>query len=189
MALVRGLPEVKSLNGKIPLQLYMALTNLFLSFEKVSPNVAALRTTVGARDVAAFQQILSSRLFDEYKLSHNRLSDQRVDLEFSVEKIEKATKKLCRDAERLTKPRNIQAFLLPLVSKLISSIFGSLPAAVAEQCRALIEPLVDPNRRVVIYQLHPIASETMASYIRMSHTNHNNLPVSRRRARKKEKEV
>lgn len=167
MALMRGLPEVKSLSGKIPVQLYMALVNLFSTFEKVAPNVVALRTTVGVRDVAAFQQILSSRLFDEYKSSHNKLSDQRVDLEFSIDRIEKATNKLCRNAEKLIAPRNIQTFLLPLASKVISAVFGSLPAVVAEQCRVLIEPLIDPRKRIVVYHLNSIASETMASYIRL----------------------
>ena len=99
MALMEDLPDVKSLNGKIPLQLYVALTNLFSTFEKVTPKVVALRTTVGVRDVAAFQQILSSRLFDEYKTSHNKLSDQRVDPELSIDRIEKATNKLCRNAD------------------------------------------------------------------------------------------
>jgi hypothetical protein len=168
MALMRGLPDIKSLNGKIPVQLYMALSNLFSTFEKVTPNVVALRRTVGVRDVAAFQQILSSRLFDEYKISHNGLSDQQLTPQLSIERIEKATYKLCRNAETLTKPRGIQAFLLPLVSKGISAVFGSLPAAVADQFRILIEPLIDPKKRIVVYQLDSIASETMASYIRLA---------------------
>lgn len=172
MALVRGLPDIKSLNGKIPVQLDMALSNLFSTFEIVTPNVVALRRTVGVRDVAAFQQILSSRLFDEYKMSHHGLSDQRITSQLSIERIEKATDKLCRNAERLTKPRGIRAFLLPLVSKGISAVFGSLPAAVADQCRIVIEPLIDPKRRIVGYQLSSIASETMASYVRLGVAKH-----------------
>lgn len=166
MAVIHGLPDIKSLDGKIPVQLHVALTNLFSTFVIASPTVVALRASVGVRDVAVFQQILASRLFDEYKNSHHELSDWQVDPQLPIERIEKATDKLCRNAEKLIKPRSIQAFLLPLVSKAISAVFGSLPAAVADQCQILIEPLIDPKKRIIVYQLHSVASETMASYFR-----------------------
>lgn len=167
MALVQPLPKIELLNGKIPVQLYMALTNLFETFVKASPNVIALRTTVETRDVAVFQQIISSRLFSEYKESHDGFSNQKVDPDLSIERIEKATNKLCKNAEKLIEPRIIQTFLLPLVSKGIGAVFGSFPAAIADQCRVLIEPLIDPKRRVVIYHLDSIASKAMSSYIQL----------------------
>jgi len=181
MALMESLPNIKSLNGKIPVQLYMALTNLFSTFEIITPNVVALRTSVGVRDVAAFQQILSSRLFDEYKIAHHRLSDQQVDAELSIERIQNLTKKICRSAENLIKPRSVQTFLLPLVSKVISSVFGSLPAAVADQCRVLIEPLIDPKKRIIVYQLDSVASETMASYLLSAAAKHSLQSTPRKR--------
>lgn len=168
VAIAHPFPQINLLEGSIPPRLFLPLKNLFAAFHVVKPTVVTPQITMETRNIAVFQELLSTQLFNDYKKSHDSLSNDRIDTQLASEHIRIATTPLCKKARRLLRPRNISVFLLPLVSKAIGAFFGTLPAAVADKGRHLIEPLLDRNKRIVVYQLDSILQDTWDAYIRTS---------------------
>ena len=165
MAIAQPIPNLDHLKGALPAKLYISLKNLFATFHSIQPIVVTPETSVAVRDIALFLEILSTQLFNDYQTSHEYLSDETIDAQLSIEDIKKATIKLCDKAHRLIKPHRISAFLFPLISKTIGAFFGTLPAALADQLRILIEPAIDPKKRLIIYQLDSILCDTFEAYL------------------------
>lgn len=155
--LVIGTPrDVSELADLVPPELYIALKNLMSSIESENAKLPLPKDLVSADNVLRFQEVISSDLFSKYSAKHNQFEDGRVLKIDAAQNVEASGRSLIGRNRGLLKAQRMAVAMIPLSTKIVDTVFGKLPGALAEFFGQQLSGWVKDDRRIVIYNSKPI---------------------------------
>jgi hypothetical protein len=157
------LPDVEALATMLPTDLLLPIRNLFSSIISSTPIVATSQSSVAFRDLALFEELVSSKVFRRYEANHGSLDDNNISVEEALHSIRRGSRRLVAQRPRLLKTKRVAVSLLPITSKVIDTIFGKLPGTLADFFVQALATWLQDERRLVIYQFQNLLKYTMES--------------------------
>jgi len=127
-----GLPDIESPIYGIPPEILIPTRNLLMSMETVNPSVVVPRLTVKEEYLNTYNEILNSKLYNNYTLSHGTMEISSESAARALSEIKFASKKLHLEYHKLLKPKRIIATLLPITATIVDTVFGSLPGKLSK---------------------------------------------------------
>ena len=133
----------------------VAVAGLVTAVSKDSTSVALPRIVVGKREARLFDEVLQSNLFTPYSHSHESLINESNQKSRVILDLRKNAVALQRHfSDRL----ELKQTLIPMfrvTSKLVDTVFGKLPGALAEMFATAGEHLIEERSRVVLVHAGP----------------------------------
>lgn len=146
-----GIPDITKIEKQLPSELYIPLSNLLLSIEKLHTEGLVVQKTLNTDDIKRFNDIISGDLFISYSKAQSMLDDAGADIDTSVLNIESTGRKLFSRNRRRLSLRKSAVGILQVTPKLIDAGFGKLPGTLAEVAANLGLNFLESKRRLVIY--------------------------------------
>jgi hypothetical protein len=155
------IPALTELERVLPVDLLLPFKNLILTLENPSPSLPSTRASIAVRDVALYEEIITSKLYAQYKRSHSAFDEGGVSVNGALELVNRQGRLLAEQSPRLLKTKRTAVSLLPITSKIIDTIFGKLPGTLADFFAAALTKWLQDDRRIVIYQFGDLLEITM----------------------------
>lgn len=143
--------ELLSTVETLPPELRIPLRNLWALMRPAEPELPVPRHEVLVRDVADFEQILSSGLFTQYEEKSSELDLVSSPVAASLREAHLSAQRLVRANERLLRLGATPMRLLSLTTKAIDAVFGRLPGALADFAVGEANQFLGADKRLVIY--------------------------------------
>lgn len=141
----------------------MPVKNLFSAISSSTPIVASSQSSIVFKDVALFEELISSRLFRQYELLQGALENSDVSLEQALDSLRLGSHRLVAQRPRLLRTKRVAISLLPVSAQVIDTVFGKLPGSLAEFFVNALSTWLQDERRVIIYQFDDLLKATMES--------------------------
>lgn len=145
--------------AKVPPEIRIPVMALLSQFQPTRLNLTAVKYEVPVVDVARFEEVFLSRLFDDYSTASLQLDNSKAEVRNSLELVQRTAKKLTERNASLLTTKESDLSLLTITSKLIDMILGSLPGKIAEIAVQYAEYARKENMRLVVYDFRPVLYE------------------------------
>jgi len=151
--------ELLSTIETLPPELRIPLRNLWTLMHRSEPELPVPRHEILPRDVADFEQILSSTLFTQYEKNSSELDVASLQEQKSLRKAQLSAQKLVKANQRLLNIRTTPIRVLSLTAKAIDAVFGKLPGTLADFAANEAHQFLGADKRLVIYSAEKLLSE------------------------------
>lgn len=156
-----NLPDIQKISSLLPADFLLPVKNLFSAITHSTPIVAASLSSVTLRDVALFDELITSKVFRRYERSHSLLEDNNVLVSGAIESVTDGSNLLVSTRPAILKTKRVAVSLLPITSKVIDTVFGKLPGSLAELFAKALASWLQDEKRVVIYQFPDLLQITI----------------------------
>lgn len=163
MVLVLTPPKLENLKPLLPPELFIPLRSLMSTLEPQQLSVPLPKLSITHDNLAVFVQLLKSDLFQSYIAAQVELDFAPIPQEYAIAKIGRKANQMVRQHFDTLVLKNTTVALLPITAKIIDLVFGKLPGAIAEHSGNLLTGMLKENRRVVVYQFHPIFEDVITT--------------------------
>jgi hypothetical protein len=153
---VGGVPDTSDIEQLAPPELLLPLRNLSLAFQQTSAPCTVPCTVIARDYVERYRTILESDLFRSYVHSEKQFEDVAVPVATALDQVLATAQSLVRNNPTLLAVRRGSVAVLGFTPKLIDSVFGKLPGAIAEVGAKLGSSYLDEKRRIVVYDFRGI---------------------------------
>ena len=133
---------------------------------KLQPNAESVPVpikTIDRANVERFQAIIISDAFQKYSQAHAELEQGDADTRTVLAIVRNSGNVLLQEGKRLLTPKPSVLHILHIVPKIVDTIFGKLPGALAQLAGNVAQDRIDQRKQVVIYQF----DQWMAGYSAM----------------------
>jgi hypothetical protein len=163
LVLYEAVPNGIGIEKLLPADLAFPIKNLLKQITPVEGVVVASRHSISARDLKKFEDIFDSAVYRRYVHSQNMLEDPRLPKRTAIEEIARQSRKLSEKWDHLLRLRKTSLAVLSLTGPIVEATLGKLPAAIASLLTSGLRPLIENERRIVIYEHADILEETMTA--------------------------
>ena len=160
-----GLPDPGQFEGILPPELLFPIRNLLSALEPSELSSPLPRSSLLAVDVRRFEEIISSDLFSTYSARHSALESSLVPKDTALKGIAETGEKVFRRHIDLLQLRELTLAILPVTAKVIDTVFGKLPGALADYFTGLATNALKEDRRIIVYQLDSVFRDLVISRV------------------------
>ena len=158
-----GIPDMAEAQARLPSELSVPLANLLSTIRDMqAPSPVPLKA-IASEDVQRFNEIISSDVFCKYTAAQSALDDLEAPVESSLSMVVSSGRNLVLKAPKILQIRKSTVGILQLTPKLVDTVFGKIPGAVAEVGAKLGISLLESRRRIVIYDFRPSLEHLLLS--------------------------
>jgi len=152
-------PSLVVLRRELPLTVFVPVSNLLHSFKSEDLALPVPTRITSVRDVTLLEEVLASQPYRDYETEHLRLDRIGGPLARAKTAIEKAGRTLCRRFPSLLDHEGATVSVLSVSARLVDTVFGKLPATLADSFASAMSAWVRDRRRLVIYRIDPFVRE------------------------------
>jgi len=167
---VMPLPNPEEITQFFAPELASPLMQLIAELRPIAESVPVPLTAIDRSNVERFQDLLCTADFSKYSQSHADLEDAECDATKALSNIRRTGHALIRRGEHLLTPRPSLMHILNIIPKVIDTVFGKLPGALAQLAGNVAQERLDGRKQVVIYQF----DQWMSDFSRMRRGSHEN---------------
>lgn len=153
------IPDLTKAEGLIPPELFYPVQNLLNAFDSETTTLPLPKSSISAKNVKEFQDIITSDLFSQYALAHQELDNNKLTKRKVISDITKAGHGLFQKYKRLLYLKNLAISSLPVTAKTIDLIFGKLAGILAEYAAGQLNNWLKNEKRIVLYHFYPTFQE------------------------------
>jgi len=155
------IPSAAAIQEVFEPELALPLTQLMAMLEPHSESLPAPTVSIEREHVTRFKEILDSRAFTRYSENHALLQQASSEVGKTLADVRRVGTALVQDSKRLLTTRPAVLHTLGLVPKLVDSVFGKLPGALAQLAGDAAERHIKERKRLVVYRFDKWAIELL----------------------------
>lgn len=164
VVLMQGLPDPRWFERFVSPEFGTLVQNLLATIETDDTKLPIPKNFICADDFQAFEQTISSDLFQRYATIHRVLEDGTTPKKVAMVKVASAGRALSNSNRKILEVKKTLVSLIPVTSKIIDVVFGKLPGVLADFFGQRLSEMLKDDRRIVIYRFDPISTELLRKY-------------------------
>lgn len=171
MVLILGVPDLTETEGLIPPEIFYPVQNLLNAFDSETTTLPLPRSSISAKNVSEFRDIITSDLFSQYVLAHQKLDNNKLARRKVISDITKVGHSLFQEYKRLLYLKDIAILSLPVTAKAIDLVFGKLAGILAGYAADQLNNWLKNEKRIILYDFHPKFLEIILRRVRCALLN------------------
>ena len=183
-----SVPEPETYRGILPAELLMPISSLLSSIQTHGSAGPVPRFLMERTQIQDLEEIFKGNDFGAYSDAQAQLAD---DSQPPLKALSRARSLAATVQEKYLnriKLSRMGLSMLPVVPKLVDSVFGKLPGRIAEYFAKVAEPLLDQRRRIVIYDCSSIRDEILMNTLLYVYKNKDADHIVKERVEEYERE-
>ena len=161
------LPDMDKLKVVMPLELFIPIQNLFSTFNYVNAELPIPEVSTLVKHTKKFEKLLESDIFVQYAKSHRNLEERSITPRTAISIAVQRGHEIMLQNLGLLKLKKLSLAILPVSAKVVDTVFGKIPGALADFFATQIESLYKDDKRIVIYHLSDMVDQIVRDRINM----------------------
>jgi hypothetical protein len=149
---IMALPDPAEITEVVAPELAAPLIQLIGQLKPLAQSAPVPISTIDRSNVICFQILLESDTFAAYSESHAALTNAKKNSVSSMANIRKFGGVLIKESKRRLTPKPALIHVLNIVPKVIDTVFGKLPGALAQLAGNVAQDRLNDHNQIVIYQ-------------------------------------